>query len=87
MVTSLGCCWYSGCAPQSPDFWSSCSVWGKMDAMEMEDYRGIIIGDECEVVTRNLGEKPGLLLMMTGIMVGGDFLEHEGSISPASFHG
>ena len=53
----------------------------------MEDYRGIIIGDECEVVTRNLGEKPGLMLMMTGIMVGGDFLEHEGSISPASFHG
>ena len=32
MVTSFGCSWYSGCAPQSPDCWSSFNVLGKMVA-------------------------------------------------------
>ena len=32
MVTSFGCCWYSGGTPQSPHCWSSCNVWGKIDA-------------------------------------------------------
>ena len=44
MVTSLGYCWYNGGAPQ------------KMGAGEMEDDRGIIIKDECEVDMQNLWE-------------------------------
>ena len=26
MVTSFGSCWYSGCSPQSPDCWRSCTL-------------------------------------------------------------
>ena len=48
MITSFGCCWYSGGAPQSPDCWSSCNVWEKMDAGGMEEDSGIIMKDVCE---------------------------------------
>ena len=34
MVTSFGCCWYSGGAPQGLDCWSSCNVQGKIGAGE-----------------------------------------------------
>ena len=30
IVTSFGCCWYSGGTSQSPDCWSSYNVQGKM---------------------------------------------------------
>ena len=32
IVTSLGCCWYSGGTPQSLDCWNSCNIWGKVGA-------------------------------------------------------
>ena len=48
MATSFGCCWYSGDAPQSPDCWSSCNVWGKMVAGGMEGDDDIFIEDVCE---------------------------------------
>ena len=32
IMTSFGCCWYSGGAPQSPNCSSSCNVWLKMGA-------------------------------------------------------
>ena len=41
---------------------------------EMEDDRGIFIGDECEVDMQNLGGRLVLMLMRAGILVGGDFL-------------
>ena len=53
---------------------SSCNVWGKMGEGEMEDDRGIFIGDECEVDMQNLGGRLVLMLMRAGILVGGDFL-------------
>ena len=31
IVTSLGCCWYSGGTPQSPNC-SCCNAWGKVGA-------------------------------------------------------
>ena len=40
MVTSFGCCWYNGGAPQSLDCWSSCNIWWKMSA---RGWRGIVI--------------------------------------------
>ena len=55
IVTSFGCCWYSGGAPQSPDCWSSCNIWGKMGVRQMEGDSGIVIEDVCEDRMHNLG--------------------------------
>ena len=54
IIISLGYCWYSGGASQSPDCWS-CNVRGKMGAGEMEGDSGIVIEDVCEDGTQNLG--------------------------------
>ena len=70
MVTSSGCCWHSGGNTQSPDCWSSCNALGKMGAGEMEDDRGIVVGDECEVDKQNLGGRRVLILMRKNIFVG-----------------
>ena len=40
MVTSFGCCGYSGGAPQSPDCWSSCNFWRTVGA---RGWRGIVV--------------------------------------------
>ena len=48
IVTSLGCCWYSGDFPQTPNCWSSCNVWRKMDAGGVESNSGIVIEDVCK---------------------------------------
>ena len=56
MVTSFGCCWYSGGAPQSPDCWSSCNVREKIGATGIEGESGIVMEDVCEDGMQNLGE-------------------------------
>ena len=48
MVTSFGCCWYSGSALQSLDCWSSCNVQGKMGTGVMAGDGGIVMEDVCE---------------------------------------
>ena len=40
-----------------------------MGAWEMEDDRGIVIGDECEVDKQNLGGRLVLMLMRKAIFV------------------
>ena len=37
IATSLGCCCSIVGAPQRPDCWSFCNMWGKMGEDEMED--------------------------------------------------
>ena len=48
MVTSFGCCWYSGGALQSLDCWSSCNVQGKMGTGVMAGDGGIVMEDVYE---------------------------------------
>ena len=55
IVTSFGCCWYSGGAPQSPDCWSSCNIWGKTGVGQMEGDSGIVIEDVCEDGMHHVG--------------------------------
>ena len=69
IVISFGCCWYSGGAPQSPDFWSSCNVRGKMGAGRMEGDNGIVIEDVCGCDMQNLAERLVLMLMRPGCLV------------------
>ena len=68
IVTSLGCCWYSGGTTQSPDCWSSCNVRGKTGAGGMEDDSGIATEHVCEDGMRNLGGELVLMLMGAGIL-------------------
>ena len=42
-VTPSGCCSNGRGAPQSPNHWRSCRVWGKMGEGAMEDNRGMVI--------------------------------------------
>ena len=70
-MTSFGCCWYGGGAPQSLDCWSSCNVWGKMSAGGMAGGSGIVMEDECEVGVRNLDGRLVSMLMTADILVGG----------------
>ena len=71
MVTSFGCCWYTGSAPQSLDCWSSCNVQGKMSAGGMSCGSGVVMEDVCEVCVWNLDERLVLMLMRAVILVGG----------------
>ena len=71
MVTSFGCCWYSGGASQSLDCWSSCNVWGKMSVGGMEGDSGIDMEDICEDGVRNLGRRLVSMLIKAGTLVGG----------------
>ena len=59
-----------GAPHHSPDCQSSCNVRKKMGVGETEDDRGIVIEDECELGTQNLGGRLVLMLMSTGIVVG-----------------
>ena len=43
MVTSFGCCRYSGGAAKSLNCWSSCNVRGKMGAGGMAGGNGIVM--------------------------------------------
>ena len=70
IVTSLACCWYSGGAPQSPDFWSSCNAREKMGEWGMEGDSDIVIEDVCGCDMQNLGGRLVFMLMRTGILVG-----------------
>ena len=70
MVTSFGCCWYNGGAPQSLDCWSSCNIWWKMSA---RGWRGIVIllwkmYSEWYAKSRR---RLVLMLIRAGILVGG----------------
>ena len=69
IVTSFGCCWYSGGAPQSPDCWSSCNVWGENGCGGMEVDSGIVIEDVCGYDMQNLGGRMVFMFMKLGILV------------------
>ena len=71
MVTSFGCCWYSGGAPQSLNFWNSCNVREKMGAGGMAGDSGINMEDVCVEGMRNVGGRLVSMLMRAGILVGG----------------
>ena len=88
MVTSFGCCWYSGGGGgggggvgQSPDYWSSCNVQGKMAVRGMEGCSGIVMDDVCEDGLRNLGGSLFLMLLRAGILVGEMVVVEVGVIS------
>ena len=71
IVTSFGCCWYSGSTPQSLDCWSSCNIQGTMGVGGMGGDSGIIMEDVCEDGMQNLGARLVSMLLRAGILVGG----------------
>ena len=65
MVTSFGCCWYSGGAPRA-----SIVDAGEDGCRGMQGDSGIVIEDVCEDVMQNVGGRLVLMLMRAGILVG-----------------
>ena len=69
MVTFFGCCWYSGGAPQSPNYWVPATC--REDRCRgMEGDSGIVIEDVCEDSMQSLARRLVLMLMRGGILIG-----------------
>ena len=74
IVTSLGCCWYSGGTPQNLNCGSPYFVWGKMGA-DGGGWRVIVVllfvtEDVCKDGIYNLGGELMLMLMKLRILFG-----------------